>query len=272
MRPLILVVALPVALYAGICFLLYLFQKRMVFHPDRELVATPEDVGLRYEEVTFTTEDGVRLHGWWVPAPEPRGAVLFCHGNAGNVSHRLNSLKLFHDLGLTALAFDYRSYGRSDGTVSETGTYADVRAAWRFLVEGRGIRPERIVLFGRSLGAAVAVELATHVNPAALVAESAFTSAAELGKRYYPWLPVNLLLRIHYDSASRVSRIAAPKLFIHSVDDEIIPFDLGRRLFEAAAEPKRLLQIRGPHNGGWMASRERYVQGWIKFLDSIPLR
>jgi len=246
-------------------------QQRLVFFPEATLAATPADVGLPFEEVRIPTEDGPVLHGWLVPGAEGAPVVLFCHGNAGNISHRLESLRLFHMLGLSTLIFDYRGYGMSEGKVSEAGTYRDARAVWRYLTGERGVKPERIILFGRSLGGAVAVELATEVRPAALVVESAFTSVPDMAAQVYPFLPVRLLARIGYDSLTRMDQVSGPVLVIHSRDDELVPVEHGRRLFEAAPEPKRFLEIRGSHNDGFIASGKTYVRGWAGFLAERSL-
>ncbi|MFQ5599969.1 MAG: alpha/beta hydrolase [Candidatus Krumholzibacteriia bacterium] len=269
MRGVLVVVLLLAGSYAVLCVLALLFQKRLTFFPERRLEATPAAIGLEFEEVCLETEDGVRIHGWFVPAANPRGALVFCHGNAGNISHRLDSIRLFNGLGLATLAFDYRGYGRSDGDISEAGTYADARAAWRHLVEKRGFPADRVLVFGRSLGAAVAIELAAGVKPAGVIAESAFTSMADMASHAYPWLPTRWLLRLRYDSVARVREMPTPKLFVHSPQDDVAPFRLGRRLFDLAAEPKSFLEIRGSHNEGWMQSGPQYVDGLRRFLDSI---
>jgi fermentation-respiration switch protein FrsA (DUF1100 family) len=254
--------------YFAICILTYLNQARLVYYPDRELTASPAEVGLVYEDVTLTTEDGLKLHAWFVPASEPRGTALFCHGNAGNISHRIHFIRFLNELGFSVLIFDYRGFGRSEGKPSEAGTYADALAAWRHLAGDRGIDEKRLLLFGRSIGAAVAIELATHVRPAALVIESAFTSTADMGAKVYPWLPVRWLTRIHYDSDSRIARIEVPKLFVHSPEDELVPFKMGRELYEHASAPKFFLEIHGGHDDGWIVSRADYIDGWERFLST----
>lgn len=271
MRGAILTVALVAATYVVLCLLALLFQKRLTFFPDRRLMATPEEIGLAYEDVVVVAEDGVQLHGWFVPRGESRAAVLFCHGNAGNISHRLETLRFWYDLGFSILAFDYRGYGRSDGEISELGTRLDARAMWQHLRETRGYAPETIVLFGRSLGAAVAIELGASVHCAGLVAESGFTTVADVARRAYPWLPVRLLLRMSFDSRARVQEIAAPKLFIHSTDDEVVPFSMGRELFDAARDPKEFLAIHGAHNVGWLHAGERYTDTVRSFVTSLGL-
>jgi fermentation-respiration switch protein FrsA (DUF1100 family) len=255
--------------YVLICLLAYAFQRRLVYFPERSLAATPDALGLEYREVRLSTEDSVRVHGWFVPAREAKAALLYCHGNAGNISHRLESIRIFHELGLSVLIFDYRGYGESAGRPDEVGTYLDAQAALCYLFEVERLDPSRVVLFGESLGAAVAIELATHVHPMGLILESAFPSIADVGARAYPWLPVRLLSRIRYDSRDRVTRIDAPKLFIHSRNDEIVPIALGWRVYEMAAPPKSFLEIRGGHNDASLVSGERYVAGLAEFLEQI---
>jgi uncharacterized protein len=252
--------------YLAVVLMLVLLQSRLVFFPTRALEATPIQAGMPFEDVWLRTEDGLRLHGWWVPAAQARGTVLFFHGNAGNISHRLLSLGTFHRLGYNTLIFDYRGYGRSEGRPSEAGTYRDAEAAWRHLVQERGIDPDEILLFGRSLGGAVAVALAERHTPAAVILESTFTSIPALGAELYPFLPVRWLARIRYDTLERIPRLRAPVLVVHSRDDDIIPFRHGRRLWEAAPEPKAFLEISGTHNDGFVTTGRRYEEGLAAFL------
>ena len=254
-------------LYVLILIAAYLFQSRLVFFPDREMSGDPGDVGLEFEEV-WLKSGGRRLHGWFVPAAAPRATVLFCHGNAGNISHRLESIKIFHELQLSVLIFDYQGYGRSAGRSGEAATYRDSRAAWDHLTGERGLRPDQIVLFGRSLGGAVAIELATVTDPMALIVESCFTSATDMGARVYPWLPIRLVARIRYNSLRRVEDIDAPKLFIHSIDDEVVPFGMGKRLYARAQQPKQFLKIRGGHQDGFLVSARLYTDTIAEFLGS----
>jgi hypothetical protein len=255
--------------YLGLCLILYVFQERYVYFPTRELAVTPAAYGLDYEELWLTTADGVHLHGWYVPAPATRGAILFLHGNGGNISHRLDTLKIFHDLGLAALIIDYRGYGASGGRPSEEGTYLDAQAAWRHLLEVKGYSQDRIVLFGRSLGGAVAAWLAARTRPAGLIVESTFTSVEDMGRHYYPFLPVRWLTRIHYPVLGYLRQVQSPVLIVHSPDDEIVPYNQGRRLYEAAPMPKYFLELIGDHNHGFMLSGPRYVQGLEKFLSNV---
>lgn len=244
---------------------IWLFQERMVFFPSRESVVTPAAAGMRYEDVFLETPDFGSLHGWYLPADEPRGTVLFCHGNAGNISHRLETLTLLHGLRFNVLIFDYRGYGRSTGKPTEDNTYEDASLALAYLLSEKGESPSRIVLMGRSLGAAVAVHLAAKFSPAALIIESGFTSVPDLGKRIYPFLP-RFLARIRYDSMSRIAAIKCPILVAHSPDDEIIPYAMGRKLYEAAVGPKRFLEMRGDHNAGFLVSGCAYIEGLELFF------
>jgi len=255
--------------YGAFVLFVYFSQSSLLYLPNlpsRDVIATPDVVGLSYEPVKILADDGVRLDGWFIPARQARGAVLFFHGNAGNISHRLDSLKIFNDLGLDVLIFDYRGYGRSQGSPSEAGTYRDAEAAWRYLTEQRRIPARNIVLFGRSLGAAIAAYLATRHTPGALIIESAFTSVPELAADVYPFLPARWLSRFHYNIREYLGSVSSPVLVVHSRDDEIIPFKHGRELFAAANEPKHLLELRGGHNDAFLVSGQTYVKGLDTFL------
>ena len=257
------------AVYGGLALVLYFFQARLVFYPEigREMIATPGQAGLPYQDIRLTTGDGLNLHGWYIPAPQPRGTVLFLHGNAGNISHRLDSLQMFHRLGYSTLIFDYRGYGNNGGTPTEQGTYRDAEAAWRYLAEQRHIPSCRIVLFGESLGGAVASWLAVRQKPAALVIASGFTSVPDLARHFYPFLPVRWLARIRYDIRENLRAVAVPVLIAHSPEDEIVPFEHGRALFAAANPPKRFLELAGGHNDGFIFMRESWVKALGDFLD-----
>jgi fermentation-respiration switch protein FrsA (DUF1100 family) len=262
-----------VAVYLGIVALVWTFQSRLLYFPARGLITTPSAIGMPYTDVRFRASDGVRLHGWYIPAAEPgpgpqRGTVLFFHGNGGNISGWLPAIVPFRDLGFDTFLIDYRGYGESEGEPSEQGTYLDAEAAWRYLTGERGIAPERIVLAGRSLGGAVATWLAERHTPRALILESTFTSVPDLASELYPWLPVRLLVRFRYDTASRLRRVQAPVLIVHSRTDEIIPYHHGQRLFEAAREPKAFLEVQGGHNDGFQPAFHLYEQGIRSFLET----
>jgi len=263
------IVILVAAGYAAVLLGLYAFQSRLVYFPNmpsRALGPGPDSIGLAYETVEIITEDGIRLDAWYVPAREARGTVLFFHGNAGNISHRLDSLRVFNQLGLSTLIFDYRGYGRSEGKVSEQGIYRDAEAAWRHLTGERGIPAAEIVLFGRSLGAAVAASVASRHRPGALIIESGFVSVPDMAAELYPWLPARWLARIGFPTGDFLEAVSSPVLVVHSRDDEVIPFGHGLRLFEIAREPKQLLELRGGHNDGFLVSGRRYLDGLDAFL------
>lgn len=259
--------------YLAIILLMWLFQDRLLYLPGqgRDHIATPADAGLDWQAVALTTDDDLNLDAWWLPAENPRAALLFLHGNAGNISHRLDSLEQFNQLGLSVLILDYRGYGKSEGRPSESGTALDADAGWRWLKEESGHDPDRLVVFGRSLGAAVASELATRTDPAALILESPFRSVPELGQRLYPWLPVRALARLNYPTVEYVTQQRAPLLVIHSEQDEIIPFAEGRAVYEAAPSPKKLLPIQGGHNTGFLRSERAYLNGIDDFLSGAGL-
>ncbi|MDI6745784.1 MAG: alpha/beta hydrolase [Rhodocyclaceae bacterium] len=257
--------------YAGFALVLYLLQPSLIYFPeiDRAVTITPQQAGLPYEDVKLITSDGVNLHGWLVHAVDPpRGTVLFFHGNAGNISHRLDSLRMFHRLGYSTLIIDYRGYGNSTGEPTEQGTYRDAEAAWQYLTQIRNIPGASIVLFGESLGGAVAAWLASRHTPAALVISSGFTSVPDLAADIYPYMPVRWLARFQYDTRANLKTTSAPVFIAHSPGDDIIPFRHGRALFEAAQHPKWFLELQGGHNEGFIFVREAWVQALGEFLHA----
>ena len=272
MQAFLKIIALVAAAWFLLVLLLYFFQARMVFlanMPGRALTATPEDVGLIYENLRLPTRDGERLHGWYVPAANSRGVVLFFHGNAGNISHRLDSITVFNRLGLDVLIIDYRGYGESSGRPSEKGTYLDGEAAWEYLTGKRGVAPGRIVIFGRSLGGAVAAWLASRNQAAAVIIESSFTSGEDMARRLYPFLPAGLVTRLKYPVAEYASRIDSPVLVVHSRDDEIIPFEMGEAIFAAVNGTKSFIELRGDHNNGFFLSMQEYMEGLDAFVEKV---
>jgi len=240
-----------------------------LYHPTNTIEATPDQVGLAFEAVTFKTQDGLKLYGWWIPANPERGVILFCHGNAGNISHRLDSILIFHKLGMSVFIFDYRGYGLSEGRPTESGTYRDADAAWDYLLQTRRIPPERIIPFGRSLGGAIAAHVAASRPSRALIVESAFTSLRDIAKDHLPWVPDFFLAGYRYHTLESVREFTKPILVVHSPEDEIIPFKHGLTLYRAAQSPKQFLEIHGSHNGGFMESAKAYEKGLRAFLDSV---
>lgn len=245
---------------------LYVFQPHFVYFPSRALAATPSQVGLPFESITIDTEDRVALNGWFVPAPDPRGVVLYLHGNGGNISHRLLPLEVLHSLAVSVLIIDYRGYGESHGRPSERGTYLDAAAAWHYLTTERGFEAHAVVLYGESLGGAVATWLATEVRPAALILESSFTSLRDMAAMHYPIFPASLL-RIHYPTLERIPKVACPVLVIHSSKDEIVPFEQGRLLFQAVTTEKQFIERVGGHNDTYVVDRQLLRSGLDGFLS-----
>jgi len=253
-------------IYLAFVGFLFIIQSHYIYYPERVLSVTPHSIGLQFESVSFETTDGVQLSGWFVPSESARGVILFCHGNAGNISHRLDSIQIFHQLGLDVFIFDYRGYGQSEGNPTEQGTYKDAEAVWRYLIEERQVNPNEVIIFGRSLGGAIASWLAQSHTPGGLILESTFTSLPDIATGLYPYLPVRPLLRFEYNTAEYLGRVDCPVLIVHSRDDEIMPFNHGQRLLEVAREPKRFLEITGTHNQGFIMSGERYEEGLNEFI------
>lgn len=255
--------------YAAVVALVFVFQTRLVYYPGigRDVAVTPQVYGLAFEPAEIRTADGETLHGWWVPADHARGTVLLLHGNAGNISHRLDYLLMFNRLGHSTFIIDYRGYGRSTGAPSEQGTYRDAEAAWDYLRQARSVRQQDLVIVGESLGGGVATWLAAKVPPRALVLLSTFTSMNDLGAEIYWFLPVRLISRMRYDNVRNLERINAPLFIAHSRDDEIVPYAHGRRLFDAAREPKEFLEMRGGHNEGLVFSRKEWMARLGSFLE-----
>ena len=251
----------------GLCALALTSCNTPPYYPDSKIAAVPAQVGLNYEPVSFRTTDGVALAGWFVPARNPRATVLFCHGNAGNISHQLDRLALFNSLDMNVLVFDYRGYGKSHGRPSEQGLYRDAEAAWTYLTRTRNIPPEKIVVVGHSLGGPVAAHLAGRRRPGALVLESTFTSMDEEVAAKVSKLPVGSLVKGDFQTADFISKVDCPLLIVHSTRDELVPYKFGRELFDHANSPKQFLEISGSHNDGFQTSGKVYTDGWTRFLD-----
>ncbi len=258
--------------YLAIVALVFVFQGRLLYLPGvggRLPAATPAAVGLEFEDLMLPTADGEAIHGWFVPSEGARLTLVYFHGNAGNIGHRLDSIRLWHAAGISVLIFDYRGYGRSQGRPSEAATYRDAQAVWEYLTETRGLAPDRIVLYGRSLGGAVATWLAARETPAGLIIDSGFTSVPDLASEIYPWLPVRWLSRFDYDAEDLIARVRCPVLIIHGRHDEISPFRHGQALYAAAPEPKRFIETAARHNDRLLLADPRYRPEVAAFLNSL---
>ena len=243
-------------------------ERHNTFFPMKEIELDPSLTGIAYKEVYLTTSDNVRLHGWFFPNKTAKHTLLFFHGNAGNISHRLDKALLLHSLGLNVFLFDYRGYGKSDGTPSEAGVYRDASAAYNYLVKHLGVPENAIILYGESLGGAIAIDVAKKQNPAALITEEAFSSLRDMGKVVYPFIPSSSISN-KFDSVSKISSVRCPKLIIHSINDEIVPFGQSVKLYNAASKPKEMLEIRGTHNTAFQDSIEHYRHGIDNFIEAL---
>ncbi|HEU5305613.1 MAG TPA: alpha/beta hydrolase [Gemmatimonadales bacterium] len=265
---------IAVALYLGVLASLRLFEPRLLYFPGprRVLDPPPASLGLPVERIEFQAEDGVRLVGWEIPAARPGGPwLLICHGNAGNISDFDRPLHYagLRGLGLNLLAFDYRGYGESGGVSSERGLYQDAEAAYGYLRERRGVPADRIVVFGHSLGSAVAVELVGRLPAAGLIVEGAFTSAVDRGQELYPFIPVRWIAGSRFNSLHRIAQLRLPKLFLHAAGDEVIPLAHGRRLYQAAAAPKTFVELGGGHGDAFDTDSARYFGSIAAFVAGL---
>ncbi|MFM1919894.1 MAG: hypothetical protein RLZZ303_1528 [Candidatus Hydrogenedentota bacterium] len=269
-RRIILALATAIAVaYLGICLVFYLIQDRLIFPGTKEMRRDPSYYGWDFEEVWLEPLPGEKSLAWFVPVENARGVCLFSHGNGGNISTRLESIGIFRNLGLSVLAYDYGGYGKSSGKTSEQRVYADVRAAWKHLTETRGLPPEKILLFGRSMGGAPTTQLATEVKPAAVVLESAYTSLPAVAQEVVPLLPARFITKYRFDNLSKIGAVQVPLLVIHSPDDTLVRYHHGQQLYAAANEPKTFLEIHGDHSGGFVQSMDIYLPAWEKFLDGV---
>jgi len=270
LRSVVLVVLRLTLTLSVIAGLLLLFEKRLIYFPSRTYDVTPAQLGLPFEDVTLTAEDGVRLHGWFLPVRAARWTFLVSHGNAGNVCHRLDrTLLLQARLGASVFLYDYRGYGASEGSPDEQGTYRDARAAYRWLMERQRVPVERLVIFGESIGSAVSLDLALTHPAAALVLEAPFTSVRDMA-RSTGLFPLAPFVRTRYDNLAKVAGLHLPLLVLHGDHDEVVPFAQGRRLFAAAPDPKRFFAISGAgHNDTYLVGGEAYWNAVADFLGSL---
>ncbi|HKA19528.1 MAG TPA: alpha/beta hydrolase [Blastocatellia bacterium] len=268
--------------------LLMTFEDKLIYFPTRypdgywtvrENCEHDGEILPAVEDSRFSTSDGVALHGWYCSplrcqdgkglAIDTKIVVLWFHGNAGNISYRYDMIRAMMDIPVQVFIIDYRGYGKSEGTPSEKGLYLDAQAAWDYLISVRKIEPQRIVILGKSLGGVPAIDLATRVKPAGLIVQSSFTSASDMAKRIMPFLP-RFLLHTRMDSINKIVSVQCPKLFIHSRADEIVPYELGQKLFEAACEPKEFYEVKGsPHNSTYLIGGKPYLAALRRFIESV---
>ena len=248
------------------------FEHSQVYQPSRRLETSGRELGRPFEDVYFRTADGVELNGWFFPAetssPRKQLIYLLCHGNAGNISHRLDHCAALLETGPSVFIFDYRGYGRSGGHPGEEGTYLDAQAAHQWLRQ-KGFAASDIIALGESLGGGVVSELALRENLGGLVLQSTYTSITDVGAELFPWLPVRWLGRIQYHTEAKLPRIKTPLLIMHSRADGLIGFHHAEKNYSVANEPKLLWEISGEHNGFLEGDRARYLEGLNKFLLTI---
>jgi uncharacterized protein len=272
------ILGIAVLFYLGVLLLLRVSESRLIYFPGpvRTLLPPASTLGLPVERFETTTQDGVRLAGWIIPAARPPESMwlLICHGNAGNLSEfdRPVHYAGLRGLGLSLLVFDYRGYGESGGFPTESGLYHDADAAYRYLREQLGVPASRIVIFGHSLGSAVAVDLASRAPSAGLIVEGALTSATDRGAELYPYIPVRWIAASRFSSLEKIGRVTVPKLFLHAQRDEVIPLAHGRRLYDAAPQPKTFIELRGGHGDAFEVDSVSYFQGIAAFLTQTSAR
>lgn len=240
-------------------------EKTSVFYPSKIVEITPDRFKLPYEDITVTTEDGVAINGWLIPKPGAKSTLLFFHGNAGNISDRLMKLRFFYEMGVNTFIIDYRGYGRSQGVPSEEGVYRDGRAAYDFLKSRKDIGDLPIIIYGGSLGGAVAIDVALHRPVEGLIIDSSFPSAAAVSRIIYPAIPT-FFMSIKFDSIRKIKGMSMPKLFMHSTDDGVIPFRLGQELYEAAPGPKDFVTLTGGHNDAHIDCKDKFLGAIEVFL------
>lgn len=244
-------------------------EDRLIFQPSPTVERTPRAAGLEFQDQFFAARDGVRLHGWHIPRPDARSTLVWFHGNAGNISHRVDNIRLLREnVAANIFIFDYRGYGRSEGRAFEDGTYLDGEAALDLVCNRLGADAGKTVLFGRSLGAAVAAEMANRYAVQALILESPFISIPEMARVVLPFLPIGSLLKTRYDIRAKIPTVKAPVLVLHGDRDEVVPFAHGRSVFDAAPEPKKFFTIVGAgHNDTYQVGGQVYFQQLKEFID-----
>jgi len=252
-------------LYMVLCMLVYIFQQNFILHPLKGSQPPPED--LQIKEQWIPSGEGIKLHAWWMPVDSAEYTVLFFHGNAGNISHSDNRMRLFHRMGFNALAVDYRGFGISEGKVKkENDLYEDAKSSYDYLINHLGIPENKIIIWGWSLGGGVAVDLAQNKKCHCLVMESTFYCMMDMAKRTFGFLPLKWLLKYKFLSSEKLANINCPVLFIHSREDRTVPFYEGIKLYEKFSGSKKFVEISGDHNHGLVDSQEKFIPQALPFL------
>ena len=243
-------------------------EKNSIFFPEEIIEFNPGMLNLTFEDIDFKTNDGLKINSWFIPNPLAEYTILLCHGNAGNIGNRIDRIACFHKLKFNTFIFDYRGYGKSEGKPSEEGLYLDAEAAYRYLVKEKEIPPDKIILYGASLGGAVAIDLASKVTLRALIVEGSFSSGKEMAKNLYPYLPA-FIFTVKLDSITKIKKVRCPKLFIHSVEDEIVPLRLAEELYQASLAPKEFFKTYGSHNASFLENEADYKKRLSSFISKI---
>ncbi len=252
--------------YLILIALMYIFQSKLIYFPFTEINVTPKNIGLEYESITFESNDKTKLHAWYIEKKDAKTTLFFLHGNGGNISHRLDSIKIFNSLGMNLFIFDYRGYGKSKGKANEQNTYDDAKSAWDYLLKNKNIKEKDVIIFGRSLGGAIAAKLGSQLKPKAIILESTFSTIKEFASDVYPFFP-EFLISFEYETIKYLKDIDYPILIIHSKNDNIIPFKHAEAIFKNANEPKTFVKINGNHNYGFIESKHIYIPAFKKFLQ-----
>ena len=250
--------------------MLPVIENALIFFPTKALHATPAYISLHYEDVTIATTDGQQLHGWWVPTDNATAVVALFHGNAGNISDRVHLVQLLHGLRVTTFLFDYRGYGNSTGDPSEAGMYEDARSAVSWLLNERQVPVEKLILFGRSLGGAAAIEAASTISPAGVILEGAFTSARDMARTMPLGFLLQYFLRTRLDNLDKIASLTAPLLCMHGTRDTVVPYELGERLYQQAPEPKQWYPVQGAdHNDTQQIGGAGYANALKDFIRQV---
>lgn len=266
---LIIAIAAVIIAYLVVAGQKFFNQARHVYFPVKEIIADPGSIGLDFRDIYFWSGQDVKLHGWFVPCTKSDKTILVFHGNGGNISHRLQLIRVLHSVGLSVFIIDYRGYGHSLGKPTEEGTYTDGMAAMDYLINNQGLKKEDIIVYGRSLGGPIAARVAAGCHPLALVLDSTFTSIKEFAAQLHPGLPVRKFFKFNYPTIKWVAEVRCPVLLFHSQQDGYIPYSHARELFKNIKTEKQLVTIKGGHSDGYMVSEGKYRESLVKFIFGI---